>query len=1098
MERRIVPAFRKGRSMTSAAVVRPLRLAPACRGEAVGWRPGRLPLVILSGLLCGVAASGIAGAGDWPTYRADAARTGYTAEELPAGLSLAWTFRSRSAPMPAWPTRTRQRFDVAYQPVISHGLLYFGSSADGKVYALDAVQGAIRWEFFTGGPVRFAPVAWRERIFVASDDGYLYCLAAADGRLLWRRRAGPRPDMLLGNDRMISRWPARGGPVVADDVVYFAAGIWPTEGVYILALDAASGQQLWCNDSSGMLELDQPHPTARAKSGVAAQGYLVIDGHRLYVPTGRGVPAVFDRAEGRFLDLQLQTNSHAGGADVVGLGEYFFNSGAVFEAAGETLIARTGIAAALHPEYVILSGKTGRLEGREREKFLVERQATDRKGTPRPMKELAQPVWSLALPDAALLQPIVRPGTEQPEDKVMGSTSFIELPVQGQPAALIVAGNSAVVGGQACVLTVDLSSRAVSWQAPVSGAACGLAVADGRLYVSTDCGCLYCFSAGPTASPAMIEPTAAVLPSEDSQYQAAADEIVRRTGITQGFCLDIACGDGRLALELARRTELQICGLAEDAAHVQAARKLLDQAGLYGTRVTIHHADPAETDYPNRFADLVISQKSVADGADAVTIAKLSRMQCPDGGQACLGRPGAMSPSVRGPLAGAGNWTHQNTSAANTLCSEDTLVRGPLAMLWFRDTDFVMPLRHGRGPAPLVDRGRMFVEGLHGLRATNIYNGRTLWEFPLHNVLRTYHREHSIGAAWTGGNYCLGGEHLYVHTGDRCLRLDAAHGRQVREYQPPPRPDGKPGTWGYLAWAGGTLFGTLADEDYLVRCWSPNWDTGGQFIQSVLLFALDPETGQVKWTYQPERSIRHNAIAIGGGRVYVIDREVPAVDHVRYPLAPLEAEAKRRAQAHGTKPQDELGRLLPQPAGGRLLALDADTGRVVWKQAADVFGTQLAVSEQHGVLLMSYQPVHQASLDSELGDRLAAVRTGDGTRLWEISARYVARPILNDRTIYAEPGAWDLLTGTALPFTLQRSYGCGIPAGSRHLLVFRSATLGYIDLTRGQQTENYGGIRPGCWVNAIPAGGLVLLADAASWCTCSYLNQATLALEPQR
>ncbi|MCY2992937.1 MAG: hypothetical protein NTY19_34405 [Planctomycetota bacterium] len=90
------------------------------------------------------------------------------------------------------------------------------------------------------------------------------------------------------------------------------------------------------------------------------------------------------------------------------------------------------------------------------------------------------------------------------------------------------------------------------------------------------------------------------------------------------------------------------------------------------------------------------------------------------------------------------------------------------------------------------------------------------------------------------------------------------------------------------------------------------------------------------------------------------------------------------------------------------------------------------------------------------------------------------------------------MTRKSLPFTLQRSYGCGIPAGSRNLLVFRSATLGYIDLTRGQQTENYGGIRPGCWVNAIPAGGLVLLADAASWCTCSYLNQATIALEPQR
>jgi hypothetical protein len=89
-----------------------------------------------------------------------------------------------------------------------------------------------------------------------------------------------------------------------------------------------------------------------------------------------------------------------------------------------------------------------------------------------------------------------------------------------------------------------------------------------------------------------------------------------------------------------------------------------------------------------------------------------------------------------------------------------------------------------------------------------------------------------------------------------------------------------------------------------------------------------------------------------------------------------------------------------------------------------------------------------------------------------------------------------LLTGKRLPFDFSRSYGCGILAGSKRLLVYRSATLGYWDLEGAQRTENYGGIRPGCWINAIPAGGLVLLADAASWCTCSYLNQATIALAP--
>ena len=40
---------------------------------------------------------------------------------------------------------------------------------------------------------------------------------------------------------MISRWPARGGPVVRDGTVYFAASIWPFMGTFIYALDAETG-----------------------------------------------------------------------------------------------------------------------------------------------------------------------------------------------------------------------------------------------------------------------------------------------------------------------------------------------------------------------------------------------------------------------------------------------------------------------------------------------------------------------------------------------------------------------------------------------------------------------------------------------------------------------------------------------------------------------------------------------------------------------------------------------------------------------------------------------------------------------------------------
>ena len=105
--------------------------------------------------------------------------------------------------------------------------------------------------------------------------------------------------------------------------------------------------------------------------------------------------------------------------------------------------------------------------------------------------------------------------------------------------------------------------------------------------------------------------------------------------------------------------------------------------------------------------------------------------------------------------------------------------------------------------------------------------------------------------------------------------------------------------------------------------------------------------------------------------------------------------------------------------------------------------------------------------------------------------------MINDRTIYAQGGAWDLLTGKPRPFNFQRSYGCGILAGSRNMMLFRSATLGYFDLEKNKSIDNYGGMRPGCWVNALPVGGVVLVPDASAGCRCSYLNRAWMALDSQ-
>ena len=89
-------------------------------------------------------------------------------------------------------------------------------------------------------------------------------------------------------------------------------------------------------------------------------------------------------------------------------------------------------------------------------------------------------------------------------------------------------------------------------------------------------------------------------------------------------------------------------------------------------------------------------------------------------------------------------------------------------------------------------------------------------------------------------------------------------------------------------------------------------------------------------------------------------------------------------------------------------------------------------------------------------------------------------------------------TGTVAAATAAASLVAPAPArakGSKNLLMFRSGTLGYHDFTRKAGTENYGGIRPGCWINALPVGGLVLVPDASAGCSCSYQNRSWVALE---
>lgn len=257
------------------------------------------------GLVCcfaAIALTSICGADDWPMWRHNSGRTAATAETIPDVLALKW-IRHLPEIEPAFHS-SRLQFDAGYEPVVADGRLLIASSRNDSVTAYESSTGRELWVHYTNGPVRFAPAVWKQFVCFGSDDGCLYCVELATGELLWKHQAVPNERRLLGNRRLISVWPVRGGPVVAEGIVYFAAGVWPFEGVFVVAMDIATGNIIWRNERLGHIFGQQPHNT-QAIGGLAPQGYLIVNDTELIVPCSTAYPARLNRMTGELIQFEL-------------------------------------------------------------------------------------------------------------------------------------------------------------------------------------------------------------------------------------------------------------------------------------------------------------------------------------------------------------------------------------------------------------------------------------------------------------------------------------------------------------------------------------------------------------------------------------------------------------------------------------------------------------------------------------------------------------------------------------------------------------------------------------------------------------------------
>jgi outer membrane protein assembly factor BamB len=1005
-------------------------------------------------------------AGDWPAWRHDARRSAATPDELPTKLQLHWTL-TLPALKPAWPDQPLMPFDAAYEPVVVGHSMFVGSSRTDSVSAYDTRTGELRWRFLADGPVRFAPLVQSGKLYVVSDDGYLYCLDAATGSTLWKVRGGPSDRKILGNDRLISTWPARGAPVIADGTVYFAASIWPFMGVFIHALDAETGKSIWTNDADGSMYIKQPHG-ADSFAGVAPQGPMSLSGDLLLVPSGRSVPAAYDRKTGKQRHFLLNENSKKGGGHVVAVaGDVFFNGTGVF-------LNTTG-------------------------KYLGD-------GSPMTVVD-DQLAYTYAGGAVRVLD--LKNAETAPKWKVdtVGRLTFPGL------TALIKAGNHLFLGTPgkvACAalpLPMDSTEQATfAWQAPVEGTPVSLVAADDRLFVSTKEGRIYCFGSGDAPTRTSADSATTQAPVASAPTTLSARQVIGATSVTEGYAV-VWSADVSFLTELIQRTKLHVIAIDPNPESVKAARDALIAANLYGSRCAVHLGMPGSFPLPPYIASLMVAPTLTADSLPAV----YGSLR-PYGGTLFLPSEGHRTDDFRkaeaslpkaivklgeqtvllvrdGALPGAADWTHEHADAANTRVSKDSVVKAPLGVLWFGGTsnEGILP-RHGHGPQPQVVGGRIIIEGPDLLRATDAYTGRLLWESALPGLGEFYNNTaHQPGANARGTNYISMPDGIYVAFKNSCLRLDPATGKQVAEFKfPPIGDDPNPPRWGHLNVVGDYLVGAAdplfsAELEKQAKSASKLFKTPDAdiFAASRYLAVLNRNTGKVLWTSTARVGFRHNTICAGNGKLFAIDR--------------LSAARLAKLKEEGEAP-------LPP----RVIAFDLATGKELWHDDADTFGTWLSYSEKFDVLVEAGRVARDSLSDEPTGMR--AYRGVDGKELW-FEKSYVGPAMLHGDMILRGQGACDLLTGKPKmrrdPITGEleewvwsRNYGCNTPAASEHLMTFRSGAAGFFDLCHDGGTGNLGGFRSSCTNNLVVADGVLAAPDYTRTCTCSYQNQCSIALVP--
>jgi outer membrane protein assembly factor BamB len=1034
-------------------------------------------------------------AGDWPMWRHDTLRSGVTTEELGEKLVLQWS-RDVAPAKVAWPNESRLHFDSSIEPIVKGKRMFVGSPVNGSVTAYDTDSGQELWRFYSDGPVRFAPVAWMSTVCFGSDDGYLYSVDALTGKLRWKARGAPdkRADYRqLGNNRLVSLWPVRGGPVIQDGVVYFGAGIWPSMGVFVKAVDADTGEVKWANGDINYLSKVRIDHNVLAEAALSPQGYCLFADGKVVVPNGRSMPARFDPKTGELFYF-VQGYRH-GDSRVTSNGRLLFvgEQGVVSLTDGREVGDRWASAGDKAPNG--WSSRRDLFEGPFYEyKFMpgCDFRSVFDKGVAYGMGKGFLHGWDVQKAETSLYEKKVGETTIHParwDAPPVWDRRQLTRTGARRSRVIIKAGRQIYTHVDKTLFALSTAGKAeqpkVAWQQELSGTPSSMLVADGKLFVVLAEGKIQCFGVDQPK-----EITRHPLPKSglgargrDVNWAIQAKQALDAAATDEGYALVIGLESGFLADELLSQSKMKVIAIDADAAKINSLRSRIIETGLYGSRFEAITVDPATVKLPPYLASLIVSETGfdqnrlkpadfyqslrpyggilVAYGVKWGT-AELAKPKFPGAAiwqrqqQTCVRREGA--------LEGAADWTHESGDAARVFFSSDQLVQAPLGILWYGDGPnhgYEKRKDYGRGVKPEVAEGRLvaFDDAEKELKAIDIYTGRLLWKRKTPSAIV---RMVTFPDA------------VYVASGLKCEVLDPATGEVVRSL--PLRIEAtteeKPG-----------VVAVRATDDLLLIAIGFNLPESHHSHSAMdhglwdakILVGLDRKTGEQLWTRRAEHRFNLHSIVIGDGMVFTADSISPVVVD----------KAKRRGVSKDAYES-------------KTIAVDGRTGKVRWQKtysykyrtmtgrgplAIRPYDDWQAYNERYGILL--------AGKSSEV--RAIDVKTGEVK--WHSTSAGIQPLILSDYDFINQSGhKYEVETGKLLSKKPLFTRGaCNYTVGSDSLLFLRYKSAAYVDLNKSQKFS-LRNLRSGCSNSLVAAGGLLNVPCFSTGCVCNYPLQTSFSM----